>query len=127
MKTKSPPISVRLFDLVRFMRSELHQANLITDEEYAWLCMEAPLAQSPVGGSPSPRRLEDYDQLRIRMSEIEADKARLDWLMEMAQWHTPLSMVHGEVREYRFRTPCITPTIDVRKAIDAAVANPVGK
>lgn len=56
----------RLFDLVRFMGSELHQADLITDEEYAWLCREAPMAKGP--GSPSPRRLEDYDDLRAKMS-----------------------------------------------------------
>jgi hypothetical protein len=59
---------VRLFDLVRFMRGELHQADLITDEEYAWLCMEAPLAKG--GGSPSPRRLEDYDDIRANMAAL---------------------------------------------------------
>lgn len=75
--------------------------------------------------------LRDREANTMKLCEhVEAmslDKARLDWLMDAAQWHTPLSMVHGEVREYRFRTPCITPTIDVRKAIDAAIANPVGK
>lgn len=58
----------RLFDLVRFMRSELHEADLITDEEYSWLLSEAPMAKG--GGSPSPRRLEDYD--RVKASYLEA-------------------------------------------------------
>lgn len=61
--------NVRLFDLVRFMRSELHQADLITDEEYFWLCAEAPMAKG--SGSPSPRRLEDYDELRKRYGGME--------------------------------------------------------
>lgn len=60
--------NVRLFDLVRYARHTLHRDNLITDEEYAWLCMEAPLAKGP--GSPSPRRLEDYDAIRVKMAAL---------------------------------------------------------
>ena len=63
----------RLFDLVRYMRSELHQAGLITEDEYMWLCLEAPMARGP--GSPSPRRLEDYDVLRARLDEMEREQA----------------------------------------------------
>jgi hypothetical protein len=61
--------NVRLFDLVRFMRSELHEADLITDREYGWLCAEAPMAKGQ--GSPSPRRLEDYDEIRSKMRRME--------------------------------------------------------
>jgi len=57
--------NVRLFDLVRFMRSELHKQNLITDDEYGWLC-SSEMAMDKNGGSPSPRRLEDYDILRAQ-------------------------------------------------------------
>jgi hypothetical protein len=78
MKTATPPINVRLFDLVRYMRSELHHANLITDEEYAWLIMEAPLAQGV--GSPSPRRLEDYDDIRAKLKNLAES-----WLHRHAQ------------------------------------------
>ncbi len=53
--------NVRMFDLVRYMRAELHDADLITDQEYAWL--GSPMATSHEGGSPSPRRLEDYSGL----------------------------------------------------------------
>ena len=60
--------NVRLFDLVRFMRSELHEAELITTDEYSWLLSEAPMAKG--SGSPSPRRLEDYD--RVKASYMEA-------------------------------------------------------
>jgi len=60
---------VRLFDLVRYSRGYLHEADLITDDEYAWLC-GAPLAKG--AGSPSPRRLEDYDDLRAKLTEGEA-------------------------------------------------------
>ncbi len=58
---------VRLFDLVRQQRAELHEAELITDEEYAWLSGGAPLATCKKGGSPSPRRLEDYDDLQDQL------------------------------------------------------------
>ncbi len=60
---------VRLFDLVRFMRRELHDADLIDDDEYAWLCL-SPMSTAPEGGSPSPRRLEDYDALRTKLREL---------------------------------------------------------
>lgn len=62
---KKQPINthVRLFDLVRQQRAELHEQDLITDDEYAWLCSHDPL-NSKKPGSPSVMRLEDYDQLR---------------------------------------------------------------
>ena len=63
--------NVRLFDLVRHCRASLHEEGLITDKEYAWLCAEALMATSPSGGSPSARRLEDYDQLRERIKRLE--------------------------------------------------------
>ena len=84
--------SYRLFDLVRYMRSELHQAELITDEEYGWLCAESEMATSPKGGSPSRQRLEDYDELRAqltkanaRVKELEDDKKKYDALL-LAQY-----------------------------------------
>jgi hypothetical protein len=66
----------RLFDLVRYMRSELHEAELITDEEYAWLAAEAPMAKG--SGSPSPRRLEDYDDVRANLAKADSRIARLE-------------------------------------------------
>lgn len=69
--------NLRLFDLVRQMRSELHQADLITDEEYAWLSGWAAMAHSPDGGSPSPRRLEDYDRVRDELVALKAKVASL--------------------------------------------------
>lgn len=63
--------NMRLFDLVRFMRSELHEQNLITDEEHAWLC-HSEMATSKQGGSPSPRRLEDYDRLQRENNQLRA-------------------------------------------------------
>lgn len=69
--------NVRMFDLVRSARSELHEEGLITDSEYSWLCAEAELATSPECGSPSPRRLEDYDDLRTKLDASHADADRL--------------------------------------------------
>ena len=64
-------INPRLFDLVRYMRAELHEAELITLSEYVWLCDECNLNNG--GGSPSPRRLEDYDELRAKLDKYEAN------------------------------------------------------
>ena len=50
----------RLFDLVRYMRSELHDAELITDEEYVMLASE----------HASVQRLEDYDALRAKLDSF---------------------------------------------------------
>ena len=71
-KSKPEKINARLFDLVRYMRAELHEADLITDAEYGWLCSEAALATG--NGSPSPRRLEDYDKMRRRLAELEKQR-----------------------------------------------------
>ncbi len=73
LETPPDQINVRLFDLVRYMRSELHEADLIDLHEYAWLCGQCELAQGD--GSPSPRRLESYDRVRARIKELEADLA----------------------------------------------------
>jgi hypothetical protein len=59
----------RLFDLVRYQRGELFEADLITEEEYSWLLSESPLAKG--SGSPSPRRLESYDQVRAKITPLE--------------------------------------------------------
>lgn len=67
--------NARQFDLIRYMRSELLQAKLITMAEYGWLCGEAPLAKG--SGSPSPRRLEDYDKIRAREAALLAEVERL--------------------------------------------------
>lgn len=69
--------NVRMFDLVRHQRSELHQAELISDEEYFWLCAEAELATSLEGGSPSRERLEDYDELRAKLDKAKTVLAQI--------------------------------------------------
>lgn len=71
MKTGSINESQRLFDLVRDARSYLHELSLISDAEYVWLCADAPMARSSIGGSPSARRLEDYTEMRDRIAELE--------------------------------------------------------
>lgn len=63
----------RQLDLVRYMRAELHQSGLITDEEFTWLLTAAD--EGKLGqGSISARRLEDYDQLRARLATAEAER-----------------------------------------------------
>lgn len=58
---------IRLRDLVRYARAELHQSDLITDQEYADLCIGTN-ADRKFSGSPSPRRLEDYDDMRKELA-----------------------------------------------------------
>jgi hypothetical protein len=63
--------SKRLLDLVRYMRAELHEAGLITYEEFTWL-LTAPDEGKIGQGSISARRLEDYDEIRARLNTAEA-------------------------------------------------------
>lgn len=57
-------LNLRIYDLVRFMRHELHQEGLITDEEYAELA----------GDSGSVKRLDDYDIVIQKSREAAASK-----------------------------------------------------
>ena len=100
--------NVRLFDLVRHMRAELHIQDLITDEEYYWLCSEASMANSPDGGSPSPRRLEDYDKLREENAmlreqlklETEKANARFDYAYELQTENAKLQKYVDYIERY---------------------------
>ncbi len=78
--SRKQPINthVRLFDLVRQQRAELHDDGLITSEEYAWLSGGAGMAVSDKGGSPSPRRLEDYDDMRKQLEAAKGAVLPLD-------------------------------------------------
>jgi hypothetical protein len=82
---KKQPINthLRLFDLVRDQRTELHAAALLTDEEYAWLSYGSSQAHSKEGGSPSRKRLEDYDELKRDLAAARRDTERLDWTEKM--------------------------------------------
>jgi len=57
------PLHDRLWDLIRYQRGELLEAGLISQQEYADLVNR---------GSVSARRLESYDDLAARLSEVEA-------------------------------------------------------
>lgn len=122
MTTQTPKwiTETRLFDLVRYCRGELHEAGLITDQEYADLV---------TAGSESARRLENYDELRAKIAELEKDKARLDWLIKQGPpseddefglseevWNVATEYADPDDRESS------TDNICVRKAIDAATA-----
>lgn len=65
----------RLWDLVRYQRAELHEAGLITDEEYAVLVAGEP--SRPGTGSPSAQRLSSYDELRKALAAITAERDAL--------------------------------------------------
>ncbi len=54
----------RQWDLIRQMRMELHQAELITNEEYAQLTFD----------HPAVARLESYDALRAELAAMTADR-----------------------------------------------------
>lgn len=84
----------------------------------------AKLEQDAIDALANKYRPDLFAQLETatqRAKDAEQDKARLDWLMVNAHWCNRLTM-YGEVREYRFDTPMITPTINIRAAIDAAIA-----
>lgn len=60
----------RQIDLLRYCRSQLHDTGLISDEEYSWLLAEQPGAVN---------RLETYDRIRARISELESKLAEFDF------------------------------------------------
>lgn len=82
-----PFTNQRLFDLVRHQRSELHVAELITDDEYAQLAQE----------HSAVKRLEDYDAA-IASAEAQArlEEAKLSFTR---RWSTAISW------EYVLQTP----------------------
>jgi hypothetical protein len=93
--------NTRLFDLVRYMRSELHEADLISDREYGWLVAEAPMAKG--GGSPSPRRLEDYDRTRSALLELlQVVEAAFEWIDAVPQ-DAVLPAMPGLDRDWVYR------------------------
>lgn len=60
----------RLWDLCRYQRGELFQAELINEDEFfAFAIDHAAVA-----------RLETYDGLRAEVERLKADGERLDWL-----------------------------------------------
>lgn len=59
----------RMWDLVRYKRSDLLDDGLITREEYACL-----VAAEDDPGSPSARRLESYDEMRQRIKTLTAER-----------------------------------------------------
>jgi hypothetical protein len=61
----SLPLNQRLFDLVRYCRAELHQQDLITDEEYT-LLLAGP------DGKCSVSNLESYDDIRAKLTTLRA-------------------------------------------------------
>jgi hypothetical protein len=76
----------RLFDLVRFMRVELYNLEMISEEEYAWLSHEDKRARG------SAERLTAYAGSRRRLrkrgrriAELERSlKARNEKIVELA-------------------------------------------
>lgn len=54
----------RLYDLVRYQRAELHEAGLITDEEYGAMMSDK---------GASRKRLETYDNLRTALAAKERE------------------------------------------------------
>lgn len=83
--------NLRLFDLVRHQRHELHKAELITNEEYASL-MTDPRADGP--GSPSPRRIESYDQMRSKLATLgktcRGMREALSYMVQKSEWVSEL-------------------------------------
>lgn len=71
-------LTQRLFDLVRYQRHELFEANLISDEEFTELAKE----------HAAVARLESYDEVRAKITALEAEMKRLrDGLTSLRMEH----------------------------------------
>ncbi len=82
------PLNQRVHDLVRFMRTELHDKGLITDEEYAELAVDH-------GGV---KRLEDYDGV-IQKANLAAASKRPSGLVHVLI--NEVRNLNEEVRDWR--------------------------
>lgn len=70
-------ITQRLLDLVRYARVYLHDANLISDEEYAWLVENS---------NGSVDRLESYDEVQKKLkSSVPVSRHRIGQWLEWAR------------------------------------------
>lgn len=65
----------RLHDLVRYQRSELHEAGLISDDEYAQLAQD----HSAVA------RLETYDSMKAQIAALKAERDALREALKLAR------------------------------------------
>lgn len=83
----------RYHDLVRYQRAELHEAQLITDAEYAEL----------VKDGKSVARLEGYDALQQQLADLRAEneklKARDTWLSGLEKTVSDLQMQLAQTQE----------------------------
>jgi len=68
----------RLMDLVRYQRSELHEAGLISNEEYAALVADSDSGQRVA-------RLEGYDKLRKENSALKEQLAEARKLAQLRE------------------------------------------
>lgn len=100
----------RLFDLVWYMRSELLEDGLITEEEYGWLLHGCQLAQG--NSSPSPRRLESYDEIRRHTDR----QARV--LKEIAAQALPTEMDDHTAEHADYEGAYTTLVLSARLAIN---------
>lgn len=67
----------RMWDLVRFARGYLLDEGLISRQEYGVLVANETETRPGIG-SPSPRRLESYDELRAKLAALEEKAAAFD-------------------------------------------------
>jgi len=64
----------RQIGLIRYCRAHLHNENLISDEEYAWLLTE----ENP----GAVKRLEKYDALRARIAELKEENISIVGMLQ---------------------------------------------
>ena len=93
--TPSPFTNQRLFDLVRQQRMELHNADLISDEEYLELAHE----HSAVA------RLEDYDAMRERIRTLEAERDAAESALSVYQLLFTKAELHERIAKFNGPLP----------------------
>jgi hypothetical protein len=100
----------RLFDLVRYKRSELHTDGLISDDEYAWL------VQADGHSKESVKRLETYDEQAKRIGELET--INIDWDKTWRQYYEN-AMTCGHPARFSTHDICLVCVLEASKSIEA--------
>lgn len=109
---------VRLIGLVRHPRGELHQAGLISDEEYAGL---------ESVGTESARRLESYDELSAEVGALRLQLAKRTSDLDLAGAAAGLKDAQAALQADSSRTIATEQELSALTARFYAAADALGK
>ncbi len=116
----------RVYDLLRQMRGHLLDESLISAYEYGWLISGAPGVTGP--GSPAPRRLERYDEMRERLTDHDRLRDELRAALTPGNRNVEAASLVPALRDLRHiavgaTVPMLAPADVVDALVEVIAAN----